>query len=332
MRQLIEGLEFRVHRGPPIHAAEIHSARELLRQRGFSSASDYFGRLVQLGNRLQARNGERPRASLKRNYGGEAAGRLMQVQSVFDHIILSTCYEGNSNGRHGRVKISHRFNQQGRIDFVELKFLRSLHPPLNGELRKLLMVKGYEYIRKDWLEAGAVGLRILPQELIFLYEDVFQSERDQVLAWLVNIGHGIVADLLSELKSHRTNGSPHPGSGGEAGGEDFDLSDLGQDDDGDSAGWLAGTRNGNGNGTGSGNGGRETVCLEQQRTGLDTVTSLRNDANGEPLRNGGGQGQLHLAALAQDEVAWPILEKAAGLEAAVELTGPAEVVVRYVRR
>ena len=36
---------------------------------------------------------------------------------------------------------------EGRIDFVELKFLRSLHPLLTGEIRKLVTVKGYQSIR-----------------------------------------------------------------------------------------------------------------------------------------------------------------------------------------
>jgi hypothetical protein len=42
--------------------------------------------------------------------------------------------------------------------------------------------------------------------------------------------------------------------------------------------------------------------------------------------------QLPLEALLDDEVALPILEKAAVLESVVELTGPAKVVVRYLRR
>jgi hypothetical protein len=41
----------------------------------------------------------------------------MQIQSAFDHIILSTCYAGEFNLRRGRIKISHRFNHEGRLDF-----------------------------------------------------------------------------------------------------------------------------------------------------------------------------------------------------------------------
>ena len=131
-RGLIEQLESRVHVGPPVHATEILSARDYLRQFDFSPASDYFSRLMQIQQRLETRSKEPSLPAAKRNYGGEAAGHWMQLQCAYDHVILSTCYEGEFNLRQGRIKISHRFNQEGRVDFVELKFLRSLQPVLNG--------------------------------------------------------------------------------------------------------------------------------------------------------------------------------------------------------
>src|SRR5205814_3867483 len=149
-RGMIEGLELRTHVGPPIRASEIVSAREFLRQSDFSPASDYFCRLLQIQERLDGRSNEPPLPQAKRNYGGEAAGYWMQLQSAYDHVILSTCYEGEFNLKRGRVKVSCRFNQAGRIDFVEAKLLRSLHPLLNGAIRKLLTVKDFPKNRKDW--------------------------------------------------------------------------------------------------------------------------------------------------------------------------------------
>ena len=105
---LIQGLELRVHVGPPVHEAEVLSAREFLRQNDFSLASDYFHRLAQIQNRLEARVTAPPVLRAKRNYGGQAAGRWMQLQSAYDHVILSTCYEGEFDLKPGRVKISHR--------------------------------------------------------------------------------------------------------------------------------------------------------------------------------------------------------------------------------
>lgn len=134
----------------------------------------------------------------------------MQLQSAYDHVILSTCYEGVFNLKNGRIKISHRFNQQGRIDFVELKFLRSLHSCLNGEMRKLLTIKGYQAIRKDWHSAEAFILPVLPQELVFLFEDVFRSPREELFAWLINIGHGLVDDFLKDLADRPPNGYHQP--------------------------------------------------------------------------------------------------------------------------
>ncbi len=216
-RGLIEALECRVHAGPPVHEAEVRSAREFLYQNDFPLASDYFQRLEQIRSRLEARaTTPVPLLPGKRNYGGEAAGRWMQLQCAYDHVILSTCYEGDFDCKHGRVKISHRFNQAGRMDFVELKYLRSLHCCLNGEIRKLLRVTDYQTIRRDWHTAEAFVLAVLPQELIFLYEDIFRCPRPEVLSWLVNIGHRMAGDLLEHVRSCPVNGSvPHRGVNGD---------------------------------------------------------------------------------------------------------------------
>ena len=212
-RGLVEALESRVHGGPPVGDNEIQSAREYLRQNDFSTASDYFNRLGRIRDRIGTRPATAHRE--KRNYGGEAAGSWMQLQSIFDHVILSACYEGEFNSRKGRVKISHRFNQTGRIDFVELKFLRSMQPCLNGAIRKLVTIQGYQSLQKDWLEAEAFALRVLPQELVFLYGDIFRCPRNEVLAWLINIGHRTVKDLLADLRSHPVNGNGYTPTNGD---------------------------------------------------------------------------------------------------------------------
>lgn len=255
-RGLVETLEFRVHAGPPVGETEIQSAREFLRQNEFSAASDYFDRLGQIQDRVGARPAARPQA--KRNYGGEAGGWWMQLQSVYDHVILSTCHQGEFNLRRGRVKISHRFNQAGRVDFVELKFLRSLQPELNGGIRKLLTVKNYQQLGKDWHEAEAFALRVLPQELIFLFGDIFRCPRHEVLGWLINIGHRAVEDLLNDVRARPVNG-------------------------------------------------------------------------GDPSSDG-NPDQLCLKAVLADEVALPILERAAALESTVEFDDPETAVVRYRRK
>jgi hypothetical protein len=215
-KDLIQDLELRVHAGPPVLQTEVHSAREFLRQNDFSLASDYFRRLAQIQDRLATRTPAPIAIPAKRSYGGQAAGRWMQLQSAYDHVILSTCYEGEFDLKPGRVKVSHRFNQQGRIDFVELKFLRALQPCLNGEVRSLLRVRDYPTIRKDWRAAEAFILPVLPQELIFLYPDIFRSPREEVLGWLVNIGHRIAGDLLEDLRTRPVNGStPQRGANGD---------------------------------------------------------------------------------------------------------------------
>lgn len=209
-RGLIEALESRVHAGPPLANGELRSAREFLRQNDFPAASDYYRRLGQIQHRLEVRPAAPALVPAKRNYGGEAGGHWMQLQSAYDHVILSTCYEGEFNLNPGRIKISHRFNQAGRIDFVELKFLRSLHPCLNGEIRTLLRVTDYQSHRKDWLAVEAFVLPVLPRELIFLFPDMFRCLRHEALAWLVNIGHWMTDDLLQDLQTRPPNGSAPP--------------------------------------------------------------------------------------------------------------------------
>lgn len=203
-RGIVEALESRAHVGPSVGPDEILSARAFLEQNDFSPTSDYFGRLARIQSCVTHRPA-RPRAA-KRNYGGEAAGCWMQLQSIYDHVILSVCYDGEFNARRGRIKLSHRFNETGRIDFVELKFLRSMQPCLTGEIRKLLLVQDYPNLHHDWHEAEAHALRVLPQELVFLYTDIFRLPRTEMLSWLINIGHRTVADLLGELRTGHVNG------------------------------------------------------------------------------------------------------------------------------
>jgi hypothetical protein len=40
---------------------------------------------------------------------------------------------------------------------------------------------------------------------VFLFEDIFRCPRYELLGWLINIGHRMVADMLADLKS-RPNG------------------------------------------------------------------------------------------------------------------------------
>lgn len=142
----------------------------------------------------------------KQNYGGRAAGLWVQIQSVYDHVLLSVCYQGTFRMQQGRIKLTHRFNAAGRVDFVELKFLRAFEPQLDGALRKLVLVEDFATRRPGWLESPAFVLRVLPRELILVEPEVFRYSRAEVVAWLINLGHWEVEETLAALQRARGNG------------------------------------------------------------------------------------------------------------------------------
>lgn len=320
VKGLLENFEHRAHRGPPLAPAEIQNLRDFLHRHDFSPASDYFRRLDQLQQRMQSRPARHECAPCKRNYGGEAAGWFMQVQSIYDHVILSVCYDGEFRGREGRIKLSHRFNRRGRIEFVELKFLHSLQPCLNGALRKLLVLRPNPSLRPDWREAEAFVLPVLPQELVFLHSEIFHAPRHELLAWLVNIGHGLLKDVLECWGAHPLTGAAvHAREAAPVVAHSLDsrlswsLEYL--------EGPLADAPVAGSHGT---NGSTEF------RAGPEPISVIASGSGGEtaelPRRNG---DQLPLEALRHDAVALPILQAAAGLQTAVEELGPKLVLVRY---
>lgn len=196
-RRRMEWLETAIHTGPGLQPAELQKFEQFLREAGFPPSSEYFQRLARLQEVLRSRPS--PPDAAKRDYAGFAAGCWMQVQSVYDHCLISVCYDGQFNRQPGRIKITHRFNRAGRVDFVEAKLLRSLEPILHGALRKLITIREYPHREPDWWAAPAFALRVLPRELLFLHPDIFRHPRPRLLAWLINIGHHTVADLVREL-------------------------------------------------------------------------------------------------------------------------------------
>jgi hypothetical protein len=296
IRGAIEALEDRLNHGPPILPAELRAVEEWLSRHDFSPASDYFSRLRTLQSRLGRRHSSAMPA--KRNYGGAAAGTRLQVQSVYDHIIVSTCYDGEFRTRRGRIKISHRFNEQGRIDFVELKFLTSLEPSLSGAFRKLLTIRDFQLIEKSWREAEAFVLATLPLELVFLHPEIFRQPREEVCAWLVNIGHNLLADVLKELETPGIRQSRSPQ------GSVASKPNL-----------IAGSANGD-------ESTRQPLQSEPASTSCGVLTA--GSQPGVPAPS-----QLPLSTIAADPVAWAIMERAAALQTRVRVLDSKLVQVRY---
>jgi hypothetical protein len=96
--------------------------------------------------------------------------------------------------------------------------------------------------------------------------------------------------------------------------------------------WLPKTWNRKTNGSISGNGRGEPVYSGRNQAGCAVMEQNGNDSEARSPRPAGNQDQLQLDALLRDEVALPILEKAAGLESEVEVQNSTEVLVRYLRQ
>lgn len=79
----------------------------------------------------------------------------------------------------------------------------------------LLRVKDYQTLQREWWAAQAFVLPVLPRELIFVHQDIFRFLRNEVLAWLVNIGHRLADDLLLELPQQSGNADSPRGVNGE---------------------------------------------------------------------------------------------------------------------
>ena len=186
-----------------------------------------------------------------------------------------------------------------------------------GSLRKLL-IKGYQSLRKDWLEAEAVALRIMPRESVFLHGEIFKSQKQEMLAWLLNIGHGIVDYLLKDLQSRRVNGSTTAYAASSAGWIESSRSDDGETSAQRRLQWLPSGRNGKAVNSDSGNGHQDADYSALGGASQGTINGEREDANGRSLPAIRNAGQFPLEALLDDEVALPILEKAAGLESMVK--------------
>lgn len=202
-RQWVETLESRLHVGPSPGLAEIRSARDFLQQHDFPPASDYFRRLSRIEGALESRRAGDPPP--KCNYGGRVAGFWLQLQSVFDHVLVSVCYQGRFRTQRGRVKLTHRFNVAGRVDFVELKYLRALEPALDGATRKLVLVRDFVTRPREWFDAEAFVLRVLPRELVLIEPEVFRCSRAEIVRWLVNLGHWTVEQALVGLETQGEN-------------------------------------------------------------------------------------------------------------------------------
>jgi hypothetical protein len=129
-----------------------------------------------------------------------------------------------------------------------------------------------------------------------------------------------VDDLLQDLNS-RKMGEPVPA----------DLA-LNQADNPPSLGWPSKTWHQKTPGSISGNGRGEPDYSGRNQAGCAVMEQNGNSFEAQSPRPAGNQDQLPLDALLQDEVARPILEKAAGLESVVEEAGDTEVLVRYTRK
>jgi len=162
-------------------------ARTLLLQHEFSPSSDYFNRLAGVQSRLRTRVIAPALASVKRNYGGASAAAGCRSRCLRpphpEHVLRRRV----PHPAGGRVKSPIGSTSRAASTSVELKFLQSLHSPLDGQLRKLLLVRDFATIHKDCTPPRPSSSRPATGAGFPSCGDFPLRPAPNWLAWLVNI-------------------------------------------------------------------------------------------------------------------------------------------------
>ena len=192
--------------GKEVHRDAEHLLEEIT-QLGFSGGSEHFKRALSI-YQMEARDGiadtdiQQPKRLLesgKYDYVGHIGSYFLQAVIAYDHLFLTRVYSGEFHARKGKIKISNRFNSEGRLDLIDAKLIRSLDAHMDGAIRHLVTIDGYRTLSKDWQTAPLLYLSCIPKEMIFVKGDILRASPPKLYNTLVGYAYRTASDLLDGI-------------------------------------------------------------------------------------------------------------------------------------
>jgi len=178
----LEGLDFSKE-SPDELVKRKEYVYDLLELYGAKPESDYYTRLQALEEVPLHLDFELP----KRDYTGMAGKSKLRVIAVSDHFFLSRVYGG-------KIKLSWRFNREGRIDLVDAMLF-----PQNN-VKHLVIVEGYSRNKEvGWNESTALYYP-LPREAEALNPGFSLLDKKAQYQSLLRFGHVNVDYLMDNLE------------------------------------------------------------------------------------------------------------------------------------
>lgn len=133
----------------------------------------------------------------------------VEVKIVFDHLFLTTNYRATI-GSYDLVKITHRFNREGRLDLIDarLKQTKRLHPdadaPLPVEDTIFHLVQAFAFKDKqaelEWAESRCEYF-IRLRQIAAVFYDLGLTQEEQQFRFLIQWGHRLMRELHRAVQS-----------------------------------------------------------------------------------------------------------------------------------
>ncbi|MBT5021319.1 hypothetical protein HON01_00745 [Candidatus Woesearchaeota archaeon] len=124
----------------------------------------------------------------KHDYVGMSGSSRVRITRVYDHMFLSRIYQRT-------MKLSWRFNKEGRLDLVDAMLFQK-----NNKIVNLINMRGYGGNDLNWIESEA-KLTKLPIETGVLNPNFATIKYVQQYESLMRFGHKMSAALLNNLNS-----------------------------------------------------------------------------------------------------------------------------------
>ncbi len=142
----------------------------------------------------------------ERSYIGRLPGTKdapVEVKIVFDHLFLTTNYRAEI-GPYDLVKLTHRFNREGRLDLIDarLKQTKRLYPdadtPAPVEDTIFHLVQAFAFKDKqaelEWSESRCEYF-IRLRQIAAIFYDLGLTQEEQQFRFLIQWGHRLMREL-----------------------------------------------------------------------------------------------------------------------------------------